>query len=214
MGKMKRIRQKYHTRPSVEKKEDEDTQLPTRILNEQQLMPVIDKTDQISTKSDNMFAGLQIKLKGVNPPVADTDDSDRMSMSSTTSAQKGFTKKERRKQRKEAFLQKIDTVRAGERAEKERKKRENTVIVGDVHPLIDALPTLEELVASTCNKKHPTTTKVRSTKKEKHATKDMMADIQMFLAVHKDQEFKKDPFGAVSRAVHNRVLYEGEANKK
>lgn len=42
----------------------------------------------------------------------------------------------------------------------------------------------------------------------------MMADIQMFLAVHKDQEFKKDPFGAVSRAVHNRVLYEDEANKK
>lgn len=42
----------------------------------------------------------------------------------------------------------IDAIRAGQKAEKERRKREKTAIVGDVHPMMHALPTLEELLNS------------------------------------------------------------------
>ena len=67
----------------------------------------------------------------------------------------------------------IETVKSVEREHKERKRREKTAIVGDVHPLINALPSLEEILASSRQKEPTTAVKKRSTKKQKQATKDM-----------------------------------------
>merc|ERR1739842_138731 len=105
-----------------------------------------------------------------------------------------------------------DAVRAAQKKVNERKKREKTVIVGDVHPMIDALPTLEELLASSSKakkkKERPVSTKPMGQKKRKQEEKDMLSDMAAFLAVHKDVHYQKDPFGIVQSAVSSRVMDE------
>ncbi|XP_064118119.1 ribosome biogenesis protein SLX9 homolog [Macrobrachium nipponense] len=216
MGKIKRIRQKYHA--TLKKENGKESQPTIQASSEQQLKPVIETTDAVSSQSDNLFSGIKIRLEDIknSSETLAHDDFDKMSISSALVGKQheGVSKKERRKQRREELLKTIDTVRACEREAKERKKREKTAIVGDVHPLLNALPSLEEVLAVSYQNKRPVSNKVRSTKKQKKATEEMMADIQMFVAVNKDQEFIKDPFAAASKAVQNRVLYEDEQNNK
>lgn len=66
----------------------------------------------------------------------------------------------------------IDAIQAGKQAEKERKKREKTKIVGDLHPMLNALPTLEELIAQ-ANKPNQNSKKGTGSKKQKAAKKDL-----------------------------------------
>lgn len=66
----------------------------------------------------------------------------------------------------------IDAIQAGKQAEKERKKREKTKVVGDLHPMLNALPTLEELIAN-ANKQQTNTKKGTGLKKQKEAKKDL-----------------------------------------
>lgn len=70
------------------------------------------------------------------------------------------------------FLAEIDAIQAGKQAEKERKKREKTKIVGDLHPMLNALPTLEELIAQ-ANKPNQNSKKGTGSKKQKAAKKDL-----------------------------------------
>ncbi|XP_058517540.1 ribosome biogenesis protein SLX9 homolog isoform X2 [Ochotona princeps] len=57
-------------------------------------------------------------------------------------------KKERLKLRRQRWLQKIEAIKLAEQKRREEQKRRATVVVGDLHPLRDALPTLQELEAS------------------------------------------------------------------
>ncbi|XP_066965765.1 ribosome biogenesis protein SLX9 homolog isoform X2 [Macrobrachium rosenbergii] len=175
MGKIKRIRQKYHA--TLKKESEGESQPSVQASSDQQLKPVIETTDATSPQSDNMFAGIKIRLEGVtssSEPAAH-DDFDKMSISSALVAKQheGVSKKERRQQRREELLKTIDTIRACEREAKERKKREKTAIVGDVHPLLNALPSLEEVLAASRQNKRPVSNKVRSTKKQKKATEEI-----------------------------------------
>lgn len=65
----------------------------------------------------------------------------------------------------------IDVVRAGQQAEKDRRKREKTVVTGDMHPLLNALPSLGELMASQSEKTQKSK-KTRGTPKEKVVKKE------------------------------------------
>ncbi|KFO28082.1 hypothetical protein H920_10456 [Fukomys damarensis] len=56
-------------------------------------------------------------------------------------------KKEKLRLRRERWLQKIEAIKLAEQKRKEEQKRRATVVVGDLHPLRDALPELEELEA-------------------------------------------------------------------
>ncbi|XP_005375964.1 PREDICTED: protein FAM207A [Chinchilla lanigera] len=56
-------------------------------------------------------------------------------------------KKEKLRQRRERWLQKIEAIKLAEQKRKEERKRRAMVVVGDLHPLRDALPELEELEA-------------------------------------------------------------------
>lgn len=57
-------------------------------------------------------------------------------------------KKEKLKLRRERWLQKIEAIKLAEQKLREERKRKATVVVGDLHPLRDALPELQELEAS------------------------------------------------------------------
>ncbi|XP_066115298.1 ribosome biogenesis protein SLX9 homolog isoform X2 [Saccopteryx bilineata] len=54
-------------------------------------------------------------------------------------------KKEKRKLRRERWLQKIEAIKLAEQKHKAERRRRATVIVGDLQPLRDALPELLEL---------------------------------------------------------------------
>lgn len=66
----------------------------------------------------------------------------------------------------------IDVVQAGQQEVKDRKKREKTVIIGDMHPLLHALPSLGELMASQSEKAQKPK-KPRGTPKQKTVKKEM-----------------------------------------
>ncbi|XP_028730151.1 ribosome biogenesis protein SLX9 homolog isoform X2 [Peromyscus maniculatus bairdii] len=56
-------------------------------------------------------------------------------------------KKEKLRLRHERWLQKIEAIKLAEQKLKEERRRRATVVVGDLHPLRDALPELQELEA-------------------------------------------------------------------
>lgn len=58
-----------------------------------------------------------------------------------------ISKKEKTKQRRERWLQKIDSLKLARQAEKAQAKRKATPVVGDMQPLVDALPELSELTS-------------------------------------------------------------------
>uniref|UniRef100_A0A8D2DLB1 SLX9 ribosome biosis factor n=1 Tax=Sciurus vulgaris TaxID=55149 RepID=A0A8D2DLB1_SCIVU len=56
-------------------------------------------------------------------------------------------KKEKLRLRRERWLQKIEALKLAEQKLKEERRRRATAVVGDLHPLRDALPELQELEA-------------------------------------------------------------------
>nr|XP_027231871.1 protein FAM207A-like [Penaeus vannamei]XP_027231872.1 protein FAM207A-like [Penaeus vannamei] len=210
MGKVRRVRQKYHSSlskntPNATENKDMGTDAP-------RLVPIVKtKTDQTGKSSGNIFAGLEINLGGAKKTAPKTDEvMDTTVSDSADQRSKGKRiKKGRIKQRHQDLMKKIDAIQAGKQAEKERKKREKTKVVGDLHPMLNALPTLEELIAN-ASKQQTSTKKGTGLKKQKEAKKEFMSDIQMMLAVHKDKIYNDDPFEAVTTAVRNRVLNDQE----
>nr|XP_027231884.1 protein FAM207A-like [Penaeus vannamei] len=146
MGKVRRVRQKYHSSlskntPNATENKDMGTDAP-------RLVPIVKtKTDQTGKSSGNIFAGLEINLGGAKKTAPKTDEvMDTTVSDSADQRNKGKRiKKGRIKQRHQDLMKKIDAIQAGKQAEKERKKREKTKVVGDLHPMLNALPTLEEL---------------------------------------------------------------------
>uniref|UniRef100_A0A2K6E795 SLX9 ribosome biosis factor n=1 Tax=Macaca nemestrina TaxID=9545 RepID=A0A2K6E795_MACNE len=63
-------------------------------------------------------------------------------------------KKEKMKLRREQWLQKIEAIKLAEQKHREERRRRATVVVGDLHPLRDALPELLGLKASSRRQAH------------------------------------------------------------
>ncbi|XP_011857863.1 PREDICTED: protein FAM207A [Mandrillus leucophaeus] len=79
---------------------------------------------------------------------------------SVTSVRRGaeaktvLPKKEKMKLRREQWLQKIEAIKLAEQKHREERRRRATVVVGDLHPLRDALPELLGLKASSRRQAH------------------------------------------------------------
>ncbi|PNI55889.1 FAM207A isoform 1 [Pan troglodytes] len=67
--------------------------------------------------------------------------------SSAAEAKTVLPKKEKMKLRREQWLQKIEAIKLAEQKHREERRRRATVVVGDLHPLRDALPELLGLEA-------------------------------------------------------------------
>lgn len=153
MGKVRKLRQKFHIATKGDKTNDQKT-----ITNE---VPVY-KPLVISPISENVFAGLKInfdnlnELKHSNIPddIDTTDNKEDNNLSAALlklrSSSKQINKKDKIRNRREMLLKKINGVQnAIQQKKKEvlaKKKREKTVITGDLKPLQDALPSLESLL--------------------------------------------------------------------
>ncbi|KFQ13971.1 Protein FAM207A, partial [Leptosomus discolor] len=66
-----------------------------------------------------------------------------------------LSKKEKMKLRKERWLQKIESVKLAKQKQKAEAKRKATPVVGDMQPLMEALPELSKLTAGGTGRKPP-----------------------------------------------------------
>ncbi|XP_076975298.1 ribosome biogenesis protein SLX9 homolog isoform X1 [Tamandua tetradactyla] len=97
--------------------------------------------------STDIFAGTKIDPRAL----VQTLDVDARSVAAArrgAEAKAILPKKEKLKLRRERWLQKIEAIKLAEQKQKEERKRRATAVVGDLHPLMEALPELLELETS------------------------------------------------------------------
>ncbi|NWI88329.1 F207A protein, partial [Pitta sordida] len=94
--------------------------------------------------SSGVFAGLKIDPDTL---VKKLDLDSRSIVSSRTGLEEKtvLSKKEKMKLRKERWLQKIESVKLMKQKQKAEAKRKATPVVGDMLPLMEALPELSDL---------------------------------------------------------------------
>ncbi|NXC50954.1 F207A protein, partial [Penelope pileata] len=102
--------------------------------------------------SCDIFSGLNIDPDTL---VKKLDVDSRSIISSRTGFEEKtiLSKKEKMKLRKERWLQKIESVKLAKQKQKAEAKRKATPVVGDLQPLLDALPELSDLAAGVQGRK-------------------------------------------------------------
>ncbi|CAH1249738.1 FAM207A [Branchiostoma lanceolatum] len=145
MGKIKRVRQKYHTAAVKLGSEGEGklenppqtTKLPslplpagTPVFPTSGLFDGADLTDPLAPLSVAPVSVEQDRQSIVSGRSIRTEGGTRIS------------KKDKRKMRHDVFLQKLEAAHTAKKRAKETKRRQQTAVVGDMQPLKDALPQL------------------------------------------------------------------------
>lgn len=131
---------------------------------------------------------------------------DKILFSKISGPKKIINKKEKLKIKKKDLLKKIHEIKKLEKEEIARKKREKTVITGDLNPLKDALPSLDELLKlkpieiktgfeknQNSNQNNDDTKKLSKTKKIKKRKKEFMNRYNCFQTLLKDPDYKSNP---------------------
>ncbi|XP_010118614.1 PREDICTED: protein FAM207A, partial [Chlamydotis macqueenii] len=128
-----------------------------------------------------------------------------------------LSKKEKMKLRKERWLQKIESVKLAKQKQKAEAKRKATPVVGDMQPLMEALPELSDLTSSGRGGKPP-----KSHAKAKAETADfcMMKQAQKrqlleeelarFREVIANPSYRANPLMAISEHLSKRLRQEEE----
>lgn len=104
--------------------------------------------------SSGVFSGLKIDPDTL---VKKLDLDSRSIISSRTGVEEKtvLSKKEKMKLRKERWLQKIESVKLAKQKQKAEAKRKATPVVGDMQPLMEALPELSDLTTGGRGRKPP-----------------------------------------------------------
>nr|CAD7265879.1 unnamed protein product [Timema shepardi] len=197
MGKLKRPRQKYHF--SKTKPPKDETPLDTPLLAARHL--------PLELPSGNIFSGVKITLEHLKQKLPDDDVASVVSSrrSRLDNSGRPTTKKEKIKNRKEAFLRKLNIAHNLKSETKERKKRQKTAVTGDMRPLLDALPSVS------CKERTQTfqsKIKKRSVSKMKQRHKSMLQEILAFQKILSDPTYKADPSGAVTNHIQDKIREE------
>uniref|UniRef100_A0A182WBP7 Uncharacterized protein n=1 Tax=Anopheles minimus TaxID=112268 RepID=A0A182WBP7_9DIPT len=126
-----------------------------------------------------------------------------------------LSKKEKKQFRKEEMLKKVELTKQAFKQDKERKKREQTAITGDLKPLLDALPSLESLfevktaaalktgVPKYDKKTEPKTKKQKQAHRRNKNKREFMKRCRTIKRVLNDKAFKKDPKKMVADYIKN-----------
>ncbi|XP_034995719.1 ribosome biogenesis protein SLX9 homolog [Zootoca vivipara] len=165
--------------------------------------------------TSNVFAGVKIDPKSL----VKTLDIDSRSISSAIKGEDEkvlLPKKEKMKLRKERWLQKIENIKLAKQQQKAEAKRKATPVVGDMHPLMDALPELSALGAVSKFCRHPKTPakkmlltnfcQMKSTQKRKV----LMQEVAQFHKTISDPLFKASPLTVLGEHLSERLKLERE----
>lgn len=190
MGKVRRLRQKYHATLKNESTQNQD--VPAK-ENHPHL--------PITVPSDNLFAGINIDVAALKTQLS--DDTRSVKSQKSTVKTRPLPKKDKLKLRRERFMKKIDVLGRIKKEQKAEKKRRKTPIIGDVNPLRDALPSLESLLKNRTNVKYTPEEpkKSRGIAKAKKRKKELVQGVKTFKALINNDTFKKNPLETITRHV-------------
>lgn len=190
MGKVRRLRQKYHATLKSESTQKQDGPVKENHPH----LPV-------TLPSDNLFAGINIDIAALKTQLSDDVRSVKSQKSSIKT--QPLPKKDKLKLRREQFMKKIDVLGRMKKEQKAEKKRRKTPIIGDVNPLRDALPSLESLLKNRTNVKYTPEEpkKTRGIAKAKKRKKELVQGVKTFKAVMNNDTFKKNPLESITRHI-------------
>ncbi|XP_053838919.1 ribosome biogenesis protein SLX9 homolog [Vidua macroura] len=165
--------------------------------------------------SSGIFSGLKIDPDTL---VKKLDLDSRSIISSRTGLEEKtiLSKKEKMKLRKERWLQKIESVKMAKQKQKAEAKRKATPVVGDMQPLMEALPELSYLSTGGRGRK-PLKSHIKAKAEPadfclmKQAQKHQLLEeeVARFQEVITDPQYRANPLLAISKHLSER-LRQGE----
>ncbi|XP_070588449.1 ribosome biogenesis protein SLX9 homolog [Erythrolamprus reginae] len=165
--------------------------------------------------TSDIFSGVKIDLK-ILVKKLDTDSRNPVSVIKDED-EKVMSKKEKMKMRKERWLQKIESIKLAKQQHKAEAKRRATPVVGDMHPLMDALPELSELVkvSKFCRQRNKMQKKKKvltnfNQMKSAQKRKILEEEMAQFHKTISNPLFKANPLLMVSQHLSKRLKQENE----
>ncbi|KAM9123943.1 ribosome biogenesis protein SLX9 homolog [Pangshura tecta] len=164
--------------------------------------------------SSDVFAGMKIDPKTL---VKKLDLDSRSVVSAQTGVEEKtlLSKREKMKLRKDRWLQKIEGVKLARQKQKAEAKRKATPVVGDMQPLMEALPELSELTTASKARKQPkshATAKAEPTDfnqmKPAQKRKLLQEEVARFHEVIANPMYKANPLAAISEHLCKRLKEE------
>lgn len=131
---------------------------------------------------------------------------------------KTISKKDKQHKKKLKLKEKLELTKAAFKEDKNKKKRQKTAIVGDLKPLLDSLPSLDELLtlresskrtgiaAIDQQAKEPKTKTGRKNKLNHQKTEKMLDRFDHVQRVWKNPEFQKNPRRLIAEQIRARRL--------
>ncbi|XP_073502655.1 ribosome biogenesis protein SLX9 homolog [Phyllobates terribilis] len=225
VGKIKRVRQKLHVAAVRVNSPGENAPIAPdyKTPDAPELSVPLSWSKPVGGKdwallSPNIFASTTIEPENLTQKL-------EVETKSLVSAEKEekiiLSKKEKTKQKRDRWLQKIDSLKLAQLARKAQAKRKATPVVGDMQPLMDALPELSALTSASkprarrkqpkeaLKKKKPEPTdysKMRPVQKRKI----MEEEISRFQELVKSPSYKNNPLSAVTEHLIKRMKAEQE----
>ncbi|XP_053472868.1 protein FAM207A [Ictalurus furcatus] len=126
------------------------------------------------------------------------------------------SKKEKMKERRERWLNKISAIKLARENRTELARRKATPVVGDMRVLADALPEILPCIRAPTSKKQKGTVKKKAEPtdycKMKPAQKRKLLEMEMsrFSEAMKDTAFKSNPLAAIGEHLRKRLKQEEE----
>ncbi|KAJ7407393.1 protein FAM207A [Pitangus sulphuratus] len=167
--------------------------------------------------SSGVFSGLKIDPDTL---VKKLDLDSRSVISSRTGLEEKtvLSKKEKMKLRKERWLQKIESVKMLKQKQKAEAKRRATPVVGDLQPLMEALPELSDLTTGARGRK-PVKSQIAKAEPSdfclmKQAQKHRLLEeeVARFHEVITDPKYRANPLMAISNHLSKRLRLGEEGN--
>ncbi|KAM8933417.1 ribosome biogenesis protein SLX9 homolog [Pelodytes ibericus] len=227
VGKVKRARQKFH-HAAVQSSVPAEEKVPAAPEYQPpcaaELPGSLGWSKQAAGKdwtflSSDIFATTKIDLQHLTQKL----EVDKQSVVSTKKEEKTLVpKKEKAKQRRERWLQKIETLALAQQSRKAQAKRKATPVVGDMQALADALPELSELTTArkpraprkqprTAVKKKPDPTDY-SKMKPAQKRKIMEEEVSRVQEMIKNPSYKANPLAAVGQHLQKRMREEQDGS--
>ncbi|XP_042567678.1 protein FAM207A-like [Cyprinus carpio] len=239
VGKIKRARQKLH-HGAVKLENEPENKPMLGDLEKIQIKPIqLIKTDSKETKLNTSDSSINNKSKAFSFPTgvfAGTKISPealvqtshwkgslevQMPVKLGTGEKKHQSKKEKMKERRERWLNKISAIKLAREQQVAQARRKATPVVGDMRPLADALPELSQLLpplkspasaqrknkASVKKKPEPTNF---SQMKPAQKRKLLETEASHFIEAIKNPTFKTNPLAAIGEHLRKRLKQEDE----
>lgn len=125
---------------------------------------------------------------------------------------KTISKKEKQKKKKDKLRDRLEMTKAAFQEDKKQKKRKKTAIVGDLKPLLDSLPSLDELLIlrdmiTSDDGRLPNEPKTKTGRRNKllhEKTEKMLDRFDSLQKIWRNPEFQKDPRKLIAEQIKAR----------